>query len=373
MRLALVSIGSPYARASWSGIPYAIHQELQRCHDVHVIDTPRLDSVLNKLFAITNRTCFPARSLTSLNYFGEKLRRELDRIAPDYVVSINAPHKIAHVSRDWPTVYITDALFGSVAGMYPHYSRMTKRTWQQSNGVEELVLSRCKATLVASAWARTDALRLYGDAASNVHMIPMGANIAAPQEPLYDNRAARPLKLLFVGYDWERKGGEKVLATFDLIRRETPDAELHIVGCRPIASSASRGITVYGPLMKGDPEHERILSRLYSQSSFFFMPSRQEIYGLVYCEACAFWLPPVATDVGGVGTIIQHFENGILLDPDASPREFATNILNVWRDKPRYEAMCRSARSAFDANLSWKTWADRFDQLLQPKWEPVEC
>ena len=365
MRLALVSLATPYSRASWSGIPYSIHQELLgRGHDISVIDTPWTDYFLNTCFAISNRKYFTARSMTSLKYFGDILRRKLDRIAPDYVVSINAPHKIARAARDWPTVYVTDALFGSVAGMYPRYSRLTKQSLRTSNAVEELVLSECKAALVASEWARENAFRLYGDAASNVHTVPMGANVVAPPSSPYERRTSEPLILLFVGYDWERKGGEKVLATFELIRREAPDAELHIVGCRPGVSAASRGIVIHGRMMKDNPQHQQLLNQLYSQSTFFFMPSQQETYGIVYCEACAFWLPPVAANVGGVGTIIKHSENGILLDPGASPRDYASNILNVWRDKACYETMCRSARSAFDTTLSWKSWGDRFDEIL---------
>ncbi len=69
------------------------------------------------------------------------------------------------------------------------------------------------------------------------------------------------------------------------IKRSMPETELHIVGCKPIPSSASNGIHVYGRLNK-DVESELVkLKSLFCDCSFFFMPSLQETFGLAYCEA----------------------------------------------------------------------------------------
>ena len=172
------------------------------------------------------------------------------------------------------------------------------------------------------------------------------------------------LKLLFVGFDWERKGGEIALAAFRHLRLRAPDAEFHVVGSRPQTALETPGVTVHGWLSKRDPRQAEKLLSLYRDSSFFLMPTRYEAFGIVYSEACAFGLSPVASNTGGVGAIIHDGENGLLLPHDASPEAFAKAILAVWSDANRCQTMRRAARAAYETRLNWRSWGDKVDAEL---------
>ncbi|WP_137463714.1 glycosyltransferase, partial [Escherichia coli] len=46
------------------------------------------------------------------------------------------------------------------------------------------------------------------------------------------------------------------------------------------------------------------------------LPTIADCYGMVFCEAAAFGLPVVATDTGGVSSIVINERTGILIkDP----------------------------------------------------------
>ena len=56
---------------------------------------------------------------------------------------------------------------------------------------------------------------------------------------------------MFVGYDWERKGGPVLMEAFDRVVRAIPDAELWVVGCAPDVKNSR--CTVFGKLsLKGN-------------------------------------------------------------------------------------------------------------------------
>ncbi|MFZ4516276.1 MAG: hypothetical protein ACOYN3_08195, partial [Acidimicrobiia bacterium] len=79
---------------------------------------------------------------------------------------------------------------------------------------------------VLSDWAAQSVIHDYGIPASRVVVTGAGANL--DHVPTRTNTA--PM-LLFVGRDWEHKGGPAIVDAFRIARREVPDLELIVVGC----------------------------------------------------------------------------------------------------------------------------------------------
>ena len=92
------------------------------------------------------------------------------------------------------------------------------------------------------------------------------------------------------------------------------------------------------------------------------MRSRQEAFGLVYFEACAFGLPWIAADSGGVGTIVQNNVNGLLLLLDAGVNVYVLAICHVWSEAVAYQAIQIAARDAFDVRFHWRAWGAAVEQ-----------
>jgi glycosyltransferase involved in cell wall biosynthesis len=365
-RIALISAGSPFDRRSWSGIPFYVHRELSRRYGaVRVVDTPRLDWVVDKISRRLPMGVFLAREPIVVALYRRILERRLARLGADLVVSVNAPHKVVDLPPEWPVIHFEDADFETIVGYHPAYQRANARSRAIGREVQRRLLTRGASIIVNSEWAAHGAARNSGLPEQRFLIAPMGANLDDDpgQAPLRSNQGE--LSLLFVGYDWDRKGGPIVLATFLELKRRLGRVALHVVGATPKEARDVEGVVIHGALSKSNPEERDRLVSLFRSASFFFMPSRAEPYGLVYCEACAFGLPPVATDTGGVGTIITHGVNGLLLPASASAFDYARAIEQVWSDDSRYAAMQARARKAFEGRLNWRAWGDVLNAAIR--------
>lgn len=98
MRIAVVSMGSPFERASWSGIPfYALRELRRRFRDVVVIDTPRIDKALGRTSSLSRLGLLVLREPIVTAAFARHLNRRLEAIQADVVISIGADYKVAYI------------------------------------------------------------------------------------------------------------------------------------------------------------------------------------------------------------------------------------------------------------------------------------
>lgn len=356
MRIAYVSLSTPFSRASWSGIPwYSLREVQRRFPDTHVIDTPGADKLVDRIATIERFGMNVRRNNLIAQYYSQAINDQLERLQPDAVIAVAAAHKIAYLDRKWPLIYVADAMYGTVVHYYDKYARNGTRWKAKGDALQRSLLERTDCILLGSTWAVEAAKQYYDLPAELMAVAPMGGNL--DRDPGFEPPALdRPLSLLFVGYNWDRKGGPLILNIWRELRRRTGNAELHIVGARPKAADGLDGVILHGRLNKTDPgQYETFLS-LYRNAHFFIMPSRQEAYGIVYCEAAAFGRPAIAAQTGGVGTIVGDDRTGLLFPLDATPADYADRILALWSQPEAYVAMCRAARKNYEANLNWHSW-----------------
>ncbi len=368
VRIAYVSVSTPFLRTSWSGIPWYSHRELlRRFPDTHVIETPVTDALTNAASSLEQIGLSVRRRNIVAHQYRRLIDRQLERLKPDVVVAVAAAHKIAYIDPKWPVIYVADAMYATVIDYYAKYASFGQRARLQGNVVQRALLERVDRILLGSRWA-ADAARLSYDLPEHLlRVVPMGANL--DEDPGFQPAAVDgPLTLLFVGFDWERKGGEMVLAVWQELRRRTGNAELHVVGARPPSAAGLDGVYLHGRIDKTDRDDYARLTALYRRSSFFIMPSRQEAFGIVYCEAAAFGRPAVAAQTGGVGGIIEDGRTGLLLPTEATAADYADRILTAWGDAETYLRLCEGARHAYETRLNWTCWgdavSDTIDELL---------
>ncbi|MBU4478954.1 MAG: glycosyltransferase [Candidatus Omnitrophica bacterium] len=77
----------------------------------------------------------------------------------------------------------------------------------------------------------------------------------------------------------------------------------------------------------------------------------EEAFGRVIIEAGAVGVPVVATKVGGVVEIIEHEEDGLLVEP-AQPFELAQAVIRLFRNKPLSERCVHNLRKKVEAQFS---------------------
>ena len=133
-----------------------------------------------------------------------------------------------------------------------------------------------------------------------------GSNVAI-SEVRKENTDYNEKNILFVGLDWERKGGPDLVEAFKLILQKYPNAHLTIVGAKP--ELQLQNCEVIGPV-KADQ-----LDGYYQKASVFCLPTYVEPFGIVFIEAMTARLPIVATRVGAIPDFIQDGQNGWLVEP----------------------------------------------------------
>jgi glycosyltransferase involved in cell wall biosynthesis len=243
----------------------------------------------------------------------ETVRRELPRGPLDalfYHTQVTA--LLSPLHPHVPTVVSLDATpinYDTVGKYYGH---------QSGGPLERLkflanrrAFDTAAALVTWCAWARDSLVRDYGMPEDKITVIPPGVDLARwpRQEPSLraQEEDGRPVKLLFVGGEFARKGGELLLQCFRAGLEER--CELHIVTQAPVAPA--RNIFVYHNIT---PNSDTLL-RLYAESDIFVFPSLADCAPLAVPEAMAAGLPVISTRVGAIPEMVRDGETGLLLLP----------------------------------------------------------
>lgn len=162
-----------------------------------------------------------------------------------------------------------------------------------------------------SRWAKQSAIDDYGVAPEKIVVNPPGVNLHFWKPVAAATTADQPLRVLFVGGDFRRKGGELLLEWY---RTQQPErCELHLVTREPVP--AQPGVFVYPDMTPNSQE----LLQLYLQSDLFILPSLGECFGIATIEAMAAGLPVIASDVGATADIIEPGRNGYIVKAGSVP------------------------------------------------------
>ncbi len=174
--------------------------------------------------------------------------------------------------------------------------------------------------------------------------------------------------LLFVGRIQPLKGIDIAVDALD--RLGNPDARLLIVGGssglegdhevrRVEKLVADRGLVDRVLMVPPQPHH--VLSTYYRAADVCLVPSRSESFGLVALEAAACGTPVVASDVGGLRTLVVHGRTGLRVggrDPD----RYAAAVRQILDDPQlaaRFSAGAAEAASAY----TWTSMAGRLRRV----------
>lgn len=90
----------------------------------------------------------------------------------------------------------------------------------------------------------------------------------------------------------------------------------------------------------------------YSAAEAVVMPSLYESFGMVALEAMACGTPVIASEVGGLGYLVQNGETGFTI-PDSDPQALCQKLSGLLSDAPLREAMGRRA-STYALDYAWE-------------------
>jgi glycosyltransferase involved in cell wall biosynthesis len=120
-----------------------------------------------------------------------------------------------------------------------------------------------------------------------------------------DGRRERTPRLVFVGMEWRRKGGPRLLG-WHQSRWAPRGVELHVFGTR---AEAVHGTRVFA---HGRVPHDELLRDHLQPGDIFVMPTEKDTLLLAAIEASSRGLAVVASDQAGLREAVVHERTGLL-------------------------------------------------------------
>lgn len=215
--------------------------------------------------------------------------------------------------------------------------------------------------------------QLYDYYADNITIIECGTNIHTyrPLDPGQDDvKIDLPEKYVFcISRIDSNKGHDMLIDAFAIVSKQIPDVDLIIGGGSPNPKQRELDIKANIQRMvdeKGLQEiihiigyvPDELMAPYYRQSEMFALPSLFEPFGMTTTEAMACGTPVVASKFGGIKTVINTGENGVLVDP-TDAQEFADAIVDLLKDPKKANRIGEAGAETVQSYLSWEAIARR--------------
>jgi starch synthase len=237
---------------------------------------------------------------------------------------------------------------------WPQWMPLTRRERDDLLRREAAMYREASHLFVMGVPARDSLISDYGIDGDRITVVGGGLSFDSPPAPA---ELADEPTVLFIGRDFERKGGEILLRAFELVRSELPRATLQVVG-------ADRRIDRPGVTAHGKIGTREALAELYRRARVFCLPSLYEPYGLVLIEAMAHGIPSVGTEVQSIPEILDQGRAGPLVPP-GDPQALARGLLGLLTDDEEARRYAQIGPRWVGENLTWDHVAGRMAPALR--------
>jgi glycosyltransferase involved in cell wall biosynthesis len=249
-----------------------------------------------------------------------------------------------------PYAIYTDNTMALTHRMYPVWAGLSDSSAASWMSFERDVCRGAAAVFTTSEFARRSVVEDYGCSPQDVLAVGAGTN------QLLDSLAGKDYtapRALFVGIDFDRKGGSVLLEAWRSVRERLPEAELIIAGPKHAPKGDPRpGIRWVGRVDRDE------LAQLYRWASVFVMPSLFEPLGLVFLEAMGHGLPCIGTSCCAMPELIADGVTGRLVERN-EPEPLAGALIELLSDPERTAAMGIAAHASVQETHRWRDVAAR--------------
>lgn len=162
-----------------------------------------------------------------------------------------------------------------------------------------------------------------------------------------------PPTILFVGRNFERKGGDVLLSAFRRVREEVPEARLLLLGPEGLRIG-EKNVTCLGLIDKDSEGGAEKIANIYRSAHVFCMPTRYEGLSISFLEAMNFGLPCVSTyNDWARPEMIVPGDTGLVVprDDDAG---LAQALVELLSDPDRARGMGERGKVRARSVFTWK-------------------
>ncbi len=221
--------------------------------------------------------------------------------------------------------------------------------------------------IVCSHYMEQEMKRVFQLPGDKMRIVPNGVDLTRYQRSdvghLLREHYAKPEEKLvfFVGRLVQEKGAQVLLDAVPKVLQYYSDAKFVIAGKGPALEylkNKAQDMGVYERVYFTGYIDDDTRDFLYRIADVAVFPSLYEPFGMVALEAMAAHTPVVVSDVGGLGEIVQHEENGLKCYV-GNPNSLADNILRLLHEPDFAAGLAKKAYADLRKLYTWEEIAHR--------------
>ena len=377
MKILFVSYESHYDIKAWSGMIYNVSKSLEKDNEIIYFDDLKIGFFQKILIAIQifidklfkKKTKY-LRMTPVLNYLSRKINKRLKKNDYDIVFTMR-PFLLSKARTKKPIAIFADANFNSMVNYYQSFTDLWKHHIKVCNRQEKRIFDLCKVGFFTSKWAAETSADNYNIHEDKFFNINIGSNIILEHSDLEINDMierrfnSNEKRILFVGVDWERKGGSFAVKVVYELNKLGINAKLVIIGCNPdIEEKYLSFCEIYGRIDKSKNDGLHQLDHEYMRASCFILPTKSECAAVSLVEASSYGLYSFTSNTGGTNGSIFDNENGTIMPLESTPNDYANKIYKFLLEKDTYFNKSYKSRELYKSDLNWNAIAKKINDYL---------
>ncbi|MCP9884172.1 glycosyltransferase family 4 protein [Synechococcus sp. ATX 2A4] len=269
----------------------------------------------------------------------------------------------------WRVDFYIDATTRQVFEAYGKGARLAPGFQRQVLERERQAYQQAGAIVCMSRWAADSVISDYGIEAARVHVVPGGANldgaalVGLPEQMPAPPNASEPLRLGFLGKEWQRKGGPFLLQLAEALAARGQPAVVRAVGPAAATLPPHPLLQPVGFLDKAN-HTARFVAELRSWH-FGTLFSSSEAFGISNRECLRLGVPVLSHAVGGIASTLPDGGCGQLFAPHPEATTVADWILSRLTPYPAYLAW-RAGLALRWREFTWEATVEQLQAILEP-------
>jgi glycosyltransferase involved in cell wall biosynthesis len=214
-----------------------------------------------------------------------------------------------------------------------------------------------------SRWAADSVVEDYGVPDEHVHIVPGGANLREKDLPDSVGTTAaenlQPLRLGFIGKNWQRKGLPFLLRVAESLEEQGIDVEVSAIGPEASDLPNHRLLQTEGFIDKdSDLPHFVEAVRSFHFGCLF---SSIEAFGISNVECLRLGIPVLAFDVGGIPDTVPD-DCGLLFASETHSDTVAERLVSFVDNPSRYDDLQRCIKKRSE-EFTWDRVIRKFEEI----------
>lgn len=350
---------------SWSGTTYSLLEAIRKKTEIKEIQLQTASKKQRIIYILVSFLKYLRieKSMVFNTYFQEKNNKvikeqinHMDNESDVLQIGDIAEIKNSYIYQDLSISFLIHCRDNDRDSFYySGFEQFTREDLNRRNEIQKRRYEEAKFIFTMSKHLRDFLIHHDGFDETKVIHVGGGINLPALSE---NNLIKNRKRLLFVGRDFTRKGGELVVEAFKILKKtKFSDLELYIAGPEKIEAELDEGIFFLGNLSTEK------LSYYFRLCDIFCMPSKFEAYGLVFIEALSYGLPCIGVNKFEMVNFIKDGYNGYLINDMNSYKELSDKIEMLLKNDAIFENVARE-REYYREEYSWDKVAERIISVI---------